>query len=73
VLCSPHSANSSKKKYYFEKKDSFLELHPEVSLLYGEKSVEVVPMKGLFDGTLLEDLGVPANRNEISSRSFTLS
>eukprot|EP00267_Zea_mays_P048630 XP_020401227.1 cell division protein FtsZ homolog 2-1, chloroplastic isoform X1 [Zea mays] len=62
----PRSANSFKKKDSFEKKDSFLELHPEVSLLRGEKSAEVVPMKGSSDGGLLEGLGVPPDRNDYS-------
>ncbi|XP_062178927.1 cell division protein FtsZ homolog 2-1, chloroplastic-like [Phragmites australis] len=56
---SPRSANS------FQKKDSFLELHPEVSLLRGEKNVEVVdPTKGSSDGIPLEGLGVPPDRND---------
>ncbi|XP_066350119.1 cell division protein FtsZ homolog 2-1, chloroplastic-like [Miscanthus floridulus] len=57
---SPRSANS------FKKKDSFLELHPEVSLLRGEKTVEAVPMKGSSDGSLLEGPGVPPDRNDYS-------
>jgi len=57
---SPRSANS------FKNKDSFLELHPEVSLLRGEKTVEAVPMKGSSDGSLLEGPGVPPDRNDYS-------
>ena len=55
----PRSANS------FQKKDSFLDLHPEVSLLRGEKNVEVVdPLKGASDGSPLEGLGVPPDRSD---------
>lgn len=56
---SPRSANS------FKRKESFLDLHPEVSLLRGEKSVEVVDtMKGSSDGSPLEGLEVPPDRND---------
>ncbi|KAL6595090.1 hypothetical protein ACP70R_048193 [Stipagrostis hirtigluma subsp. patula] len=55
---SPRSANS------FQKKDTFLELHPEVSLLRGEQNDVVVdPRKGSSDGSPLEGLGVPPDRN----------
>jgi len=55
----PRSGNS------FQKKDSFLDLHPEVSLLRGEKNVEVVdPLKGASDGSPLEGLGVPPDRSD---------
>ncbi|KAL6638986.1 hypothetical protein ACP70R_022716 [Stipagrostis hirtigluma subsp. patula] len=55
---SPRSANS------FQKKDTFLELHPEVSLLRGEQNdVVVEPRKGSSDGSPLEGLGVPPDRN----------
>ena len=55
----PRSGNS------FQKKDSFLDLHPEVSLLRGEKNVEVVdPLKGASDGSLLEGLGLPPDRSD---------
>ena len=56
---SPRSANSPKKK------ESFLDLHPEVSLLRGEKKADVVDsMKGSSDGSPLEGLGVPPDRND---------
>ncbi|TVU07850.1 hypothetical protein EJB05_41222 [Eragrostis curvula] len=56
---SPRSTNS------FQKKDSFLDLHPEVSLLRGEKNVEVIhPTRGPSDGIPLEGLGVPPDRND---------
>uniref|UniRef100_A0A0D9VWV4 Tubulin/FtsZ GTPase domain-containing protein n=1 Tax=Leersia perrieri TaxID=77586 RepID=A0A0D9VWV4_9ORYZ len=51
----PRSASS------FQKKESFLELHPEVTLLRGERGDEVVgPRKGgSSNGSPLEGLGVP--------------
>jgi cell division protein FtsZ len=56
---SPRSANS------FQKKDSFLDLHPEVSLLRGQKNAPVVdPARGSSDGIPLEGLGVPPDRND---------
>ncbi|GJM98181.1 hypothetical protein PR202_ga15167 [Eleusine coracana subsp. coracana] len=56
---SPRSANS------FKKKESFLDLHPEVSLLRGQKNVEVVdPTRGSSDGIPLEGLGMPPERND---------
>lgn len=55
---SPRNANS------FKKKESFLDLHPEVSLLRGQKNVEVVdPTRGSSDGVPLEGLGVPSGQN----------
>jgi cell division protein FtsZ len=56
---SPRSVNS------FQKKESFLDLHPEVSLLRGQKNVEVVdPLRGSSDGIPLEGLGMPPARND---------
>ncbi|KAJ1259551.1 hypothetical protein BS78_10G165100 [Paspalum vaginatum] len=56
---SPRSANSLKKK------ESFLDLHPEVSLLRGEKNADAVdPMKGSSDGSPLEGLGMPPDRSD---------
>ncbi|KAG8062866.1 hypothetical protein GUJ93_ZPchr0003g18654 [Zizania palustris] len=55
----PRSANS------FQKKDSFLDLHPEVTLLQGEHSDEVVGLrKGSSNGSPLEGLAVPSNQND---------
>uniref|UniRef100_A0ACD5UR62 Uncharacterized protein n=1 Tax=Avena sativa TaxID=4498 RepID=A0ACD5UR62_AVESA len=60
---SPRSANS------FQKKDSFLDLHPEVSLLRGEQNDEVIinPRKDSSNGSTLEGLGAPSDRDDYNA------
>ncbi|KAF7016421.1 unnamed protein product [Triticum aestivum] len=59
---TPRSANS------FQKKDSFLDLHPEVSLLRGEQNDEAInPRKPSSGGSTLEGLGVPPSQDDYNA------